>query len=174
MATSTKPAATEPPSAQLLHLPRTLRWRPLPAPLDGRYNNQPSVPQTPSGPVPCRRCLRDSAPGEPMLLASYDAFLGPSPYRGATAIYLHAAEEGDCAPATATAGAQLRSHGPLAVRTFDAEHMLVGAEIVEGDAVVAALERMLRADGGAAYAHLHFAVPGCFAVRVDRVSAEEA
>jgi hypothetical protein len=47
--------------------------------------------------------------------------------------------------------------------------MMVGAEVVPGPQVAAAIDRML-ATGAAAYVHLHNAPQGCFSCRVDRVS----
>jgi len=55
----------------------------------------------------------------------------------------------------------------LSVRSFDAEHLLVGAELTDGDAVAEVARRML-ADSRVTYLHVHNAAPGCFAVRVER------
>jgi hypothetical protein len=55
----------------------------------------------------------------------------------------------------------------LAVRSFDADAMMVDRELVEGPALEGAIERLL-ADARAAYLHVHFAAPGCYAARVER------
>ena len=55
----------------------------------------------------------------------------------------------------------------LAVRAFDEGAMMVGWELVEGRELEAAIERLL-ADSRAAYLHVHFAAPGCYAARVER------
>lgn len=55
----------------------------------------------------------------------------------------------------------------LAARAFDDAGMMRGWELVEGRALEPAVERLL-ADPGAAYLHLHYAAPGCYAARVDR------
>src|SRR4051794_31844167 len=39
---------------------------------------------------PCRRCLRDAEPGEPLVLASYDPFTVRSPYAGEGPVFVHA------------------------------------------------------------------------------------
>jgi hypothetical protein len=62
---------------------------------------------------------------------------------------------------------QLRNR-TLAVRGFDAAGMMTGWEIVEGTHVEAAIERQF-ANATADYLHIHFAAPGCYAARVDRV-----
>jgi hypothetical protein len=55
----------------------------------------------------------------------------------------------------------------LAVRAFDDEAMLIGFELVEGENVEQAIERLL-AEPRAAYLHVHFAAPGCYAAHVER------
>jgi hypothetical protein len=62
--------------------------------------------------------------------------------------------------------AQLRCR-TLAVRAFDDDAMMVGWELIEGRDLEAAIARRF-ADPKAAYLHIHFAAPGCYAARVDR------
>jgi len=62
---------------------------------------------------------------------------------------------------------QLRKR-TLAVRGFDVAGMMTGWEIVEGIDVEPAIERQF-ANVAADYLHIHFAAPGCYAARVDRV-----
>jgi hypothetical protein len=45
--------------------------------------------------------------------------------------------------------------------------MMVGWELVEGGKLEGAIERLL-AEPRAAYLHVHFAAPGCYAARVER------
>ena len=61
---------------------------------------------------------------------------------------------------------QLR-HRTLAVRAFDADAMMVGHELVDGQRIEQAIERLL-ANPAARYLHVHFASPGCYAARVER------
>jgi hypothetical protein len=53
------------------------------------------------------------------------------------------------------------------VRAFDGDAMMVGFELVEGVKLESAIERQF-ADSRAAYLHVHFAAPGCYAARVER------
>jgi hypothetical protein len=53
------------------------------------------------------------------------------------------------------------------VRAFDADGMLINADLADGTAIEAAIERLF-ADPRAACLHLHYAKPGCFAARVER------
>ncbi len=55
----------------------------------------------------------------------------------------------------------------LAVRAFDADAMMIGHELIAGETLESAIERRL-ADPRAAYLHVHFAAPGCYAARIDR------
>jgi hypothetical protein len=54
----------------------------------------------------------------------------------------------------------------FSVRAYDAEAMMLGAEVVGGEALAERARALL--DDGAAFVHAHFAGPGCFAFRIDR------
>jgi hypothetical protein len=45
--------------------------------------------------------------------------------------------------------------------------MMIGHALVDGKELEPAIERLF-ADARAAYLHIHFASPGCYATRVDR------
>ncbi|KAI0553905.1 hypothetical protein F4679DRAFT_580075 [Xylaria curta] len=152
-------------------IPETLRWRPMPAP----YHEDRSTPfaavKTPDIPVPCRRCMKDSQVGEEMLLISYDPFLGDSPYRSASPIFVHSKP---CEPAVFPASGgylpeQQRTR-LLSVRSFDAKHMLQGSEIVDGDRLLETCQKLLGSDTSAEYCHVHYAQSGCFAVGVEKAA----
>jgi hypothetical protein len=55
----------------------------------------------------------------------------------------------------------------LAARAFDKDGMMVDRELTEGTALEGAIERLF-ANTRAAYLHVHFAAPGCYAARVER------
>jgi hypothetical protein len=55
----------------------------------------------------------------------------------------------------------------LAVRAFDAKSMMLGWELIQGRELEAAIERLF-ANPAAAYLHVHFAAPGCYAAQVRR------
>jgi hypothetical protein len=113
---------------------------------------------------PCRVSLTDATAGEELLLVNYEHHAVASPYRMRFAIYVRKGEETydrvDEVPD------QLRRR-PLAVRAFNADAMMVGRELVEGRDLEPAIERLL-SDPRAAYLHIHFAAPGCYAARVER------
>lgn len=114
---------------------------------------------------PCRISLTDSQPGDELLLVNHKHHAVDSPYRMRFAIYIRRGEEQF--DAVDTVPEQLRRR-TLAVRSFDRSGMMNGYEIVEGHEVEDAIERLF-ADPRADYLHVHFAAPGCYAARVDRV-----
>ncbi|KAI8626459.1 hypothetical protein F5Y19DRAFT_478574 [Xylariaceae sp. FL1651] len=168
---SSKPGGEKSKQQQVLFIPKTLRWCPMPAPLDKDANRLPTVLKTPDFPVPCRRCLQDSQVGDEMLLLSYDPFLGDSPYRCASPIFLHSKPSCELA-ASPTALPEQQRGRLLSVRAYDGKHMMVDADVVDGNKVVEVCQRMLEEEGSSAeYCHVHYAMQGCFAVRVDKASA---
>ena len=117
------------------------------------------------GPRPCRISLSDAKPGDEVILVNFEHHAVSSPYRMRFAIYIRRGEQ--TFDAIDEVPEQLRKR-TLAVRGFDASGMMTGWEIVEGTDVEAAIERQF-AKVEAEYLHIHFAAPGCYAARVDRV-----
>jgi hypothetical protein len=116
------------------------------------------------GAVPCRISLTDATPGEEVILTNYEHHAVDSPYRMRFAIYVRRGEQ--TYDAVDAIPEQLRKR-TLAVRAFDQDGMMVERELVEGTELESAIERLL-ALPSAAYLHVHFAAPGCYAARIDR------
>ena len=114
---------------------------------------------------PCRISLTDSKPGEELLLVNYEHHPVSSPYRMRFAVYVRKGEE--TYDAVDEVPEQLRIR-KLAVRAFDTGAMMVGWELVDGRELEAAIERLF-ANPRAAYLHAHYAAPGCYAARIDRI-----
>ena len=114
---------------------------------------------------PCRVSLTDSSSGDELILTNYEHHAVSSPYRMRFAIYVRKGERRF--DAVDDVPEQLRKR-MLAVRAFDESAMMTGWELTEGEKLEAAIERLF-ADPRAAYLHIHFAAPGCYAARVDRV-----
>ncbi len=112
---------------------------------------------------PCRVSLTDSKPGDELILVNYEHHPVDSPYRMRFAIFVRNGDETFDAD---TVPEQLRKR-TLAVRAFDTDAMMIGVELIEGEKLESAIERLL-AHPRAAYLHVHFAAPGCYAARVDR------
>jgi hypothetical protein len=113
---------------------------------------------------PCRISLTDAAVGDEVILTHYEHHAVSSPFRSGYAIYVREGEqtfdETDCVPD------MLRSR-LLSLRAFDAQGMLLDADVVEGSEMEALVERLF-ADPHVACIHVHFAKPGCYAARLER------
>jgi hypothetical protein len=117
------------------------------------------------GPCPCRVSLTDATPGDEVILVNYEHHAVASPYRMRFAIYVrHGEETFDAVDAVPD---QLRRR-TLAVRGFDDKAMMTGWELIDGIWLEEAIERRF-ADPRTQYLHIHFAAPGCFAAKVERV-----
>jgi hypothetical protein len=113
---------------------------------------------------PCRVSLTDARPGDELLLVNYEHHPVSSPYRMRFAVYVRKGEETYDAIGEVPLQLRIRT---LAVRAFDADAMMVGCELIDGHQLEAAVERLF-ADPRAAYLHVHYAAPGCYAARIDR------
>jgi len=115
---------------------------------------------------PDRIEISDARPGESLLLVNYVHQPADTPYRSSHAIFVR---EREVAP-TDLVGAlppAMRAR-PLSLRAFDADHMMVDADLVDGAEAETLIERLL-ADERVAYVHAHYARRGCYAGRIERV-----
>jgi len=114
---------------------------------------------------PCRVSLEDAEPGERLLLLTFEHHGVDSPYRASGPIYVR---EGavQAEPAVNEVPLQLRRR-LLSVRAYSAAGMMRDASVVEGADLEGAVETLF-ADPKVAYLHLHNAIPGCYAARVER------
>lgn len=116
---------------------------------------------------PCRVSLRDSEPGEVSILLNFPHHTTPtSPYRAAGPIFVRAG---------VTETASFVNHVPaqqrirlLSVRAYDADGIMVDADVREGTELEAVIERMFARDD-VAFLHAHNAKRGCYSCRIDRV-----
>ncbi|MGB7099230.1 MAG: DUF1203 domain-containing protein [Xanthobacteraceae bacterium] len=140
------------------------QFAPLFALSDEALAAQGAVRRIADGPRPCRISLTDANPGDELILVNYEHHAVASPYRMRYAIYVREGEETfdevDSVPG------QLRKR-TLAVRSFDADAMMVGWELADGVKLEEAIARLF-AEPRAAYLHVHFAAPGCYAARIER------
>ena len=115
--------------------------------------------------LPDRIELRDTIAGETALLINHEHQPAETPYRSRHAIFVreHAGPSFD---ATGTVPAALRSR-LLSLRAFDAQHLMVDADIADGSVIEPLIERLL-ARPDVAYVHAHFARRGCYAALIRR------
>jgi hypothetical protein len=114
---------------------------------------------------PDRIELRDGAPGEHVLLLNFVHQPADTPYRASHAIFVIEGAERACVAVDEVPPA-LRPR-TISLRAFDAGHHIVAADLCEGEALPAAIERLLD-DPAAAYLQAHYAKYGCYAARVER------
>ncbi|HET6159582.1 MAG TPA: DUF1203 domain-containing protein [Dongiaceae bacterium] len=113
---------------------------------------------------PCRISLTDAKAGDEVILVNYEHQGADTPYRSRHAIYVRKGER-----RYESAGEipeQLRKR-LLSVRAFDAEGMMVTADVTEGKMLEPLIDKFF-VDDQVAYIHLHYARQGCYAARVDR------
>ena len=115
---------------------------------------------------PDRVELRDLERGERALLVNYVHQPAVTPFHASHAIFVregaeHAYDAVDAIPAVIASR-------PISLRAFDAAHFMIDADLVDGAALPALIERFL-ANPDIAYLHAHYARRGCFAARIDRV-----
>ena len=140
------------------------QFAPLFALSDAELSKHGAVRQIADGPRPCRISLTDAEPGDELILVNYEHHAVASPYRMRFAIYVRRDEK--TFDAVDTVPEQLRKR-TLAVRGFDAGGMMTGWELVEGAQLESVIEKLL-GNPRAAYLHVHFAAPGCYAARIER------
>ena len=113
---------------------------------------------------PCRISLTDAEPGQQVLLTHFEHHAVATPYRASHAIYVREGERTYDAIDQIPTQLRLRL---LSLRAFDGDGMMVGADVIDGPDIETLIERLL-GDARAAYLHVHYAKPGCYAARIDR------
>jgi hypothetical protein len=119
---------------------------------------------------PCRVSLADAEVGEIVILTQFTHHDVASPYNASGPIYVRRGAK-QATPAAGEVPAMFR-HRLLSVRAYDAEAMLVGAQVVPGTGLEEVIERLF-ADERARYLHVHNAQPGCYNCKVVRVPTGE-
>jgi hypothetical protein len=113
---------------------------------------------------PCRVSLTDAELGEKVILVNYEHQRADSPYRASHAIYVR---EGEVTYDAVDAVPDQLRRRMLSLRAFDANGMIVAADLVDGRELEGAVAPLL-ADMRTAYLHAHFAKFGCYAARIER------
>lgn len=115
---------------------------------------------------PDRVGMRDAAIGETLLLVHHVHQPAATPYRASHAVFVREGAE-QVAECTNQVPPML-ARRMLARHGFDREDTMTAAELVPGEAAAHMIEHLL-ARRDVTYLHAHFAVHGCFAVRIDRI-----
>jgi len=115
---------------------------------------------------PDRIEMRDARPGESLLLLNHVCQPANTPYRASHAIFVREGAEQsydriDEVP-------EVMRVRLLSLRAYDAQGMMVDADVVEGKDVEALIARLFQSPE-VAYLHAHNAKRGCYSGRIDRV-----
>lgn len=114
--------------------------------------------------APCRISLDDAAIGESVLLLSYDHQPADTPYKQQGPIFVRETGPRFCGKNLIPPALGRRI---LSLRGFDAAHMMVEADVVQGAEAAQTIAHFF-ANPEVAYIHAHYAKRGCFAARIDR------
>jgi len=117
--------------------------------------------------TPCRVSMADAEIGETVILLNFEHQPAASPYKASHAIFVREAAS-QAHLAAGDVPEVLRSR-IISMRLFDEDHMMIDADIVRGDDLAVAITAAFENDQ-VAYAHLHYAKPGCFAASVTRAN----
>ena len=116
---------------------------------------------------PCRVSLADAEAGDELLLLPFEHLSTGSPYRASGPVFVRrGARRAVLAPGEIPPYVTRRW---MSVRAYDADDMMVAAEVCDGAEVRAVIERLI-ADEAVAFIHQHNAKRGCFSCRVERVA----
>lgn len=114
---------------------------------------------------PCRVSLQDASEGEHLLLLPFEHHPVDTPYRASGPVYVR--ESALQARPVAGEVPDLLRRRLLSLRAYDGDGMMRGAEVVQGAEVEAAIERLFGMPP-VDYIHVHYALPGCYACRIER------
>jgi hypothetical protein len=114
---------------------------------------------------PCRIEMRDARPGETLILLNHVCQPADTPYRASHDIFIREGatdkyDEVDQVPAVM----RVRL---LSLRAYDAEGMMLDADVVEGEKIEPLISKMF-ANPDVSYIHVHNAKRGCYSGRIDR------
>lgn len=116
--------------------------------------------------APCRVSLADAEPGEALILLNHRHLDDPSsPYRAEGPIFVREIAV-QARPAPGEVPDMLKRR-LLSVRVYDADWMMIDADVVEGHDLAGRLDRWLD-DEQAARIHMHTARRGCFMAAAER------
>ena len=116
---------------------------------------------------PCRISLEDARAGDELLLLPHEHQPFASPYRSSGPIFVRrGARRAVLPPGEVPSYVSRRL---ISLRAYDASHMMIDADVLEGGGIAQALAQLFT-NPQVAYAHLHNAKRGCFSCLATRSS----
>ena len=120
---------------------------------------------------PCRVSLQDAELGEKLLLLNYTHLDTATPYRASHAIFV--GENATRAELDIDEVPDSIRNRLMSVRAFDAQGMMLDADVVDGKLLEPVLQRLFDNEA-VEFVHLHNAKRGCYAARVNRELEQQA
>jgi len=114
--------------------------------------------------APCRISLDDAEIGEAVILLNFTHQGADTPYHQQGPIFVRQVSDRAVARDAIPPALARRT---LSLRGFDADHMMIEADLTEGSDAEALIERFF-ANAAVAYIHAHYARRGCFAAAIER------
>lgn len=114
--------------------------------------------------APCRVSLDDAEIGESIILLNYTHQGADTPYHQQGPIFVRETNDRFIGRGAVPPALGRRT---LSLRGFDANHMMIEADLTEGVDAAALIARFL-ANPNVAYIHAHYARRGCFAALIER------
>ena len=114
---------------------------------------------------PDRIAMRDLDVGERVLLLNHICQPADTPYRATHAIFI--GEGSEAAYDRVGEIPEVMRVRLLSLRAYDAQHMMIDADVVDGREVEPVIERLL-ANPQVAYIHAHNAKRGCYSGLIER------
>lgn len=114
---------------------------------------------------PDRVEMRDCAIGETVLLLNFEHLAVDTPYRSRHAIFVREGSKGHYDAVNQVP--DVIAARTISLRAFSHDGDMLDADLVEGSAIVEAIERMF-GNEEVAYLHAHNAKRGCYAGRIER------
>jgi Protein of unknown function (DUF1203) len=114
--------------------------------------------------APCRISLDDAEIGESVLLLNHTHQGADTPYHQQGPIFVRETHNRFDGLGVIPPALRRRT---LSIRAFDADHLMIEADLSEGVEAAALIESFL-ANESVAYIHAHYARRGCFAALVTR------
>lgn len=115
--------------------------------------------------TPCRVSMADAEIGDTVVLVNYTHQDAQSPYHASHAVFVR--EGVDTAKIGENEIPEVLASRLISLRIFDENHMMLDADAIDGTELSDAISMAFK-DEAAAYIHLHYAKPGCFAASVSR------
>lgn len=115
---------------------------------------------------PCRLCLGDTDPGQLHVLFSYMPFVNnKNPFAEVGPVYVHQ----DCSAYldVNVFPPDIKKRKYLQVRGYDADDILIKADLTEGNNIESMIEEFLNIDD-VMYLHIRHGQTGCYLLKVER------